>query len=107
MTCSDTELSQEELAQRAQRAPGDGLVTVNETYIDTGALGAHPHRVQELDIELEQAEKRLRPLRLGRIERDRAAATRCERKARHILLRPGHFPQDAGGDRTVKVLDDV
>src|ERR1700722_844647 len=107
MIWSDTELTQKELAQRTQYAPGNGLVVVNETDIDPGALGAHPQRVKQLDVELEQAEQRLGPLGLGRIECDRAAAARGQRKAWHILLGRRHFPQHARRDRPIQILDDM
>ena len=34
-----------------------------------------------------------------------AAAPRRQRQARHVLLRGGHFTEDAGGDRTLQILD--
>ena len=102
---SDTELSQEELPYAAQYTPGDRLIAVNEADVHARTLRDPSHRVEQFHVELEQAEKRLRPLRFGWIRGDRAAAFSGQSEARNILLCGWHFAKNSSGDRSLELLD--
>ncbi|HEY1980656.1 MAG TPA: hypothetical protein VGH13_11265, partial [Xanthobacteraceae bacterium] len=104
---SDTELPEEELTHAAEDTPGYGLVAMKESDINARSLRGHLYRIEQLDIQLKETEKRLRPLRLGWVERDSAATPRGQSEAGHILLCRGHFAQNACRYRAVQFFDNM
>ena len=60
---SDTELPEEELTHAAEDTPGYGLVAMKESDINARSLRGHLYRIEQLDIQLKETEKRLRSLR--------------------------------------------
>ena len=75
---SDTESPQEEAPKRPERPPADGLEAVVEAHVDAAADLAHRLALREVDVELEHPFQRAQSVRIGGIDRQRAAAGSAE-----------------------------